>query len=110
MMLSMWLEVIVFIISICSRALILLGSFSKCKIVVVSSINYISCHLFKMCSENIDLLVEVAKSFSMLIKIRKEFATSVARSTFSEHTSDMGCNRMEEAWSRELILLKKLRL
>ena len=36
-------EVVTFIISDSSRALILLGSFSKCRIIIVSSIGHISC-------------------------------------------------------------------
>ena len=46
-----------------SRALILLGPFSKCKIAMVSSIGRISCPAFRMCSEKVDFPVEMAKSF-----------------------------------------------
>ena len=60
-MLSMQLDVVAFIISNSSRALILLGSFLKCRIVIVSSIGRISCPMFNMCSENVDFPVDVAK-------------------------------------------------
>ena len=53
---------IAFIIPIYSRALILLESF-KNKIVIVSSVDHISCPEFRMCSANIDISVEEAKSF-----------------------------------------------
>ena len=52
-------EVVAFIISNSLRALILFGSFSKCRIVIVSSIDRISCPVFSICSENVDFPVDV---------------------------------------------------
>jgi hypothetical protein len=50
-----------------------LGLFSKCKIVMVSSIGRISCPAFGMCSEKDDFLVKVAKSFQCSLNLVLKF-------------------------------------
>ena len=64
---------VAFIISNSSRAFILLGIFSKSKIVMVSSIGRISCLEFRMYSEKVDFLVEVAKSFLCSLNVVLKF-------------------------------------
>jgi hypothetical protein len=72
-MLSMRSEEVVFVISNSSRALILLGSFSKCRIVTVSSIGRISCPAFSICSENVDFPVDVVKSLLCSLNLVLKF-------------------------------------
>ena len=69
-MLSMWSEVVAFIISFCSRAL---RSFPKCKFVMVSSIGRISCPEFRMCSEKVDFPFDVEKSFLCSLNLFLKF-------------------------------------
>ena len=49
--------------NISSRALILLGSFQRYKIVMFYSIGRILCSALRMCSEKVSFPVDVAKSF-----------------------------------------------
>ena len=83
-MLNMRLEVVAFTISISSRVLILLGSLSKCKIVMVSFIGRISCPAFRMCSEKVDLPVDVANSFLCSLNMILKFLFVLPTSWFCQ--------------------------
>ena len=72
-MLSMRSEEVTFIISNSSRALILLGSFSKCRIVIVSFIGRITCPAFSICSENVDFPVDVVQSLLCSLNLVLKF-------------------------------------
>ena len=72
-MLSMRSEVVAFIISNSLKALILLGLFSKCRIVIVSYIGHISCSAFSTCSENVDFPIDVAKSLLCSLNLVLKF-------------------------------------
>ena len=80
-LLSMRSEVVAFMISNSLGALILLGSFSKCKIVKVYSIGRISCPVFSICSENVDFPFDVAKSVLCSLNLVWNFFMSSLRKT-----------------------------
>ena len=61
------------VISNSSRAFVLLGSFSKFKNVIASSIGHISRLAFTMSSEKVDSPVDVAKSFLCFLNLILKF-------------------------------------